>query len=174
MIGITTGITSFLMETAIIYLYYLHIYLTKLVSFWIIQYVIWSGFLFISFHISFFIVKLISVNAIGSGLPEMKNILNGVIIIEYLSFKTLIAKIFGLIFVIGGGIVVGREGPFVHISSIIASCFTSIPIFRYIKNNETLHLYILTSAIAAGMASNFGAPIGGLYKLFNKCKKCKT
>lgn len=33
---------------------------------------------------------------IGSGIPEMKTILRGVALKEYLTFKTLVAKVIGL------------------------------------------------------------------------------
>ena len=165
-IGTMAGLVSFSMEAAILSLYYVHISVTEYFAEWYFSYLCWAGFLFVLFHISFYIVKLIGPNAIGSGIPEMKSILNGVVLVGYLSFKTLVAKVFGLIAAIGGGLVVGREGPFVHISSIISDMFLYIPIFRYVRRKETLRIQILTAAIAAGMASNFGAPIGGLCFLF--------
>lgn len=149
------------MEAAILSLYYVHMTVTNLFSEWYYSFLCWTCYLVVLFHISCLIVKFIGPNAIGSGIPEMKSILNGVVLVGYLSFKTLVAKIFGLIGAIGGGIVVGREGPFVHIASIISELFLYIPIFRYIRRKETLRIQILTAAIAAGMASNFGAPIGG-------------
>ena len=44
----------------------------------------------------------------------MKSILSGVILKRYLSMRALFAKAIALTFVVGGGIVVGKEGPFVH------------------------------------------------------------
>ena len=161
MIGITTGLISFAMEMCIIVLYYLHLYLTDLAYYWPLELLVWSAYLMVLFHIAYAIVKYISPNAIGSGLPEMKSVLNGVILEDYLSFKTLFTKVVGLVAVIGGGIVVGREGPFVHVASTVAHLSLSIPIYRYIKKSASLLLLVQTSAIAAGMASNFGAPIGG-------------
>lgn len=40
---------------------------------------------------------LISPQSVGSGIPEMKTILRGVILYEYLTFQTLVAKIIGLL-----------------------------------------------------------------------------
>ena len=47
---------------------------------------------------------------IGAGIPEMKSILSGVSLKEYLSIKTLIAKIVGLVFAVGSGKELHRVG----------------------------------------------------------------
>lgn len=60
------------------------------------------------------IVSIISPQAIGSGIPEMKTILRGVILYEYLSFRTLIAKLIGLACSLGSGLPLGKEGPYVY------------------------------------------------------------
>ena len=41
-------------------------------------------------------VHLVAPQSIGSGIPEMKTILRGVALKEYLTFKTLVAKVVGL------------------------------------------------------------------------------
>ena len=65
----------------------------------------------------------------GSGLPELKSILSGVYLSEYLSFKTLVAKIIGLCLSAGAGISIGKEGPLVHASAIIGTLYTSLSIY---------------------------------------------
>jgi len=50
----------------------------------------------------------------------MKTILNGSDRKYYLKLKFLIGKVIALPAVIAGNLLVGKEGPFVHISSIIA------------------------------------------------------
>lgn len=55
----------------------------------------------------------------GSGIPEMKCILSGVGLNQYLSMRTLIAKVIGLVAAMGSGVSVGKEGPFVHISCVL-------------------------------------------------------
>lgn len=54
-------------------------------------------------HNIFFSVKQ------GSGIPEMKTILRGVILKEYLTFRTLIAKVVGLTASLGSGMPLGKE-----------------------------------------------------------------
>lgn len=46
---------------------------------------------------------------LGSGIPEMKTILRGVALKEYLTFKTLIAKVIGLTATLGSGMPLGKE-----------------------------------------------------------------
>lgn len=47
--------------------------------------------------------------SIGSGIPEMKTILRGVALKEYLTFKTLVAKVIGLTATLGAGMPLGKE-----------------------------------------------------------------
>ncbi|KAJ3590720.1 hypothetical protein NHX12_008669, partial [Muraenolepis orangiensis] len=57
----------------------------------------------------------------SSGIPEMKTILRGVVLKEYLTFKTFVAKVIGLTCALGSGMPLGKEGPFVHIASLCAA-----------------------------------------------------
>ena len=45
----------------------------------------------------------------GSGIPEMKTILRGVVLKEYLTFRTLVAKAVGLTATLGSGMPLGKE-----------------------------------------------------------------
>lgn len=45
----------------------------------------------------------------GSGIPELKTILRGVVLKEYLTLKAFIAKVIGLTAVLGSGMPVGKE-----------------------------------------------------------------
>ncbi|MGH0151811.1 UNVERIFIED_CONTAM: hypothetical protein FKN15_040138 [Acipenser sinensis] len=51
----------------------------------------------------------------------MKTILRGVVLKEYLTFKTFVAKVIGLTCALGSGMPLGKEGPFVHIASLCAA-----------------------------------------------------
>jgi chloride channel 2 len=46
---------------------------------------------------------------LGSGIPEVKTMIRGVVLKEYLTLRTLIAKIFGLMASLGSGLPVGKE-----------------------------------------------------------------
>lgn len=92
----------------------------------------------------------------------MKSIMAGVNIPNYFSYTTLIAKITGLICACGGGLSIGREGPFVHISGIIAKKLSKLKGFRYLHDNKTIRNQVMGAAVAAGVAATFGAPMGGV------------
>nr|CAH0108618.1 unnamed protein product [Daphnia galeata] len=108
-------------------------------------------------------VYLIAPQAIGSGIPEMKTILRGVVLKEYLTFRTGIAKIVALTAVLGSGMPLGKEGPLVHIASIVATLMSKlVTSFKGIYENESRNSEMLAAACAVGVSCNFAAPIGGV------------
>ncbi|MGH0134163.1 UNVERIFIED_CONTAM: hypothetical protein FKN15_016614 [Acipenser sinensis] len=62
----------------------------------------------------------------SSGIPELKTILRGVVLKEYLTLKVFVAKVVGLTAGLGSGMPLGKEGPFVHIASICAAVLSKI------------------------------------------------
>ncbi|XP_057320349.1 chloride channel protein 2 isoform X2 [Microplitis mediator] len=108
-------------------------------------------------------VHIVAPQSIGSGIPEMKTILRGVALKEYLTFRTLVAKVIGLTATLGSGLPLGKEGPFVHIASIVATLLSKlVTSFQGIYENESRNCEMLAAACAAGVASCFAAPIGGV------------
>ena len=108
-------------------------------------------------------VHIMAPQAIGSGIPEMKTILRGVVLKEYLTTKTLIAKAVGLTATLGSGMPLGKEGPFVHIASIVATLLASmVTKFKGAYTNEARQCEMLAAACAVGVACCFGSPIGGV------------
>ncbi|KAJ0077975.1 hypothetical protein Patl1_36666 [Pistacia atlantica] len=59
--------------------------------------------------------------AAGSGIPEVKAYLNGIDAHSILAPSTLFVNIFGSIFGVAAGLVVGKEGPMVHTGACIAN-----------------------------------------------------
>ncbi|RHY29539.1 hypothetical protein DYB32_005066 [Aphanomyces invadans] len=102
----------------------------------------------------------------GSGIPEIKTILSadqrhapG----RYLRSRTLFAKSIGLATAQASGLSVGKEGPFVHTACIIChQLMKHCQFFQRIYRNESLHRHMYNAACAVGVASTFGAPIGGV------------
>ncbi|KAB1276671.1 Chloride channel protein 1 [Camelus dromedarius] len=86
-----------------------------------LQFLVWVTFPLILILFSALFCHLISPQAVGSGIPEMKTILRGVVLKEYLTLKAFVAKVVALTAGLGSGIPVGKEGPFVHIASICAA-----------------------------------------------------
>lgn len=100
---------------------------------------------------------LTPLKAIGSGIPEMKTILRGVVLNEYLTFRTLIAKIVGLTCTLGSGLPLGKEGPFVHMASIVATLLSKlVASFQGIYENESRSSEMLSAACA--VVSNHKTP----------------
>jgi chloride channel 3/4/5 len=68
--------------------------------------------------------------AAGSQIPEIKTILSGFVITHFLDLKVLIVKAVGATFAVATGMRLGKEGPFVHISTcagwLVASLFPKV------------------------------------------------
>ncbi|EKG19232.1 Chloride channel voltage gated [Macrophomina phaseolina MS6] len=98
--------------------------------------------------------------AAGSGIPEIKTILSGFVIPNFLDLKVLLVKAFGSIFAVATGMCLGKEGPFVHISTCVGSLVCSL--FPKYKDNGRKMREMLSAACASGLSVAFGAPIGGV------------
>ena len=98
--------------------------------------------------------------AAGSGIPEIKTILSGFVIPHFLDFKVLVVKAFGAIFAVSTGMCLGKEGPFVHISTC-AGYLVAMWFPKYRDNGRKLR-ELLSAACASGLSVAFGAPIGGV------------
>eukprot|EP00916_Digyalum_oweni_P023426 GHVL01038867.1.p1 GENE.GHVL01038867.1~~GHVL01038867.1.p1 ORF type:complete len:605 (-),score=107.99 GHVL01038867.1:489-2303(-) len=103
---------------------------------------------------------VLSAAAAGSGIPEIKTILSGIEIENFLCSRALIAKVIGLVAGVAGGLSLGKEGPFVHISAIVVTLLNKLHIFKF--SNVTMRNRLLGVAVAVGVTATFGAPVGGL------------
>lgn len=109
-------------------------------------------------------------SAAGSGIPEVTGFLNGTHIRHIFNIQTLIAKFLSCVATIGGGMPLGPEGPMIHLGALVGagvSQFRSgtlrfkLPFFERFRNSEDRRNFVSAGA-AAGVASAFGAPLGGL------------
>ncbi|EFO19065.2 CBS domain-containing protein [Loa loa] len=100
---------------------------------------------------------------LGSGIPEVKTILQGVHLEKHLTFRTLISKLIGLMLAIGSGFPLGKEGPFVHMGSIVAHLMRRlVEGIKPAYANESRSYELLAAGCAAGVAATFSAPVGGV------------
>eukprot|EP00033_Pygsuia_biforma_P004893 GCRY01005365.1.p1 GENE.GCRY01005365.1~~GCRY01005365.1.p1 ORF type:complete len:230 (+),score=23.99 GCRY01005365.1:223-912(+) len=134
LLGLTSALGAVAIDKVIHLAFTVRAQWTQLTDIWIIQF-----FQFILFSMIFGLfsaccVRYISVDAAGSGIPQMKCILSGMIIPNLLSVRTLVAKVFGLVCTFASGLSIGKEGPYVHISSIIANQLARIPGFERINS----------------------------------------
>lgn len=164
LLGVIMALMSFTMDYIIEKCQEAKLWLYEELAFSIaLQFVAWVlySLVFILFATGF--THLISPQAIGSGIPEMKTILRGVVLKEYLTFRTLIAKVVGLCSSLGSTLPLGKEGPFVHIASIVATLLGKlVGSFQGIYENESRRSEMLAAACAVGVACTFAAPIGGV------------
>lgn len=99
-------------------------------------------------------------SAAGSGVAEVKVILSGFVLHGYLGVRTLVIKTLGLILSVASGLSLGKEGPYVHISTSIGNI--ACRIFSKYSKNDGKRREILSASAACGVAVAFGAPIGGV------------
>uniref|UniRef100_A0A8B9JKT3 Chloride channel, voltage-sensitive 2b n=1 Tax=Astyanax mexicanus TaxID=7994 RepID=A0A8B9JKT3_ASTMX len=129
----------------------------------VLQYLAWVTYpvVLISFSAGF--THIVAPQAAGSGIPEMKTILRGVVLKEYLTLKTFVAKCIGLTCALGSGMPLGKEGPFVHVASLCAALLSKfMSLFGGIYENESRNIEMLAAACAVGVGCCFAAPIGGV------------
>ena len=108
----------------------------------------------------------------GSGIPEIKCLLNGIKIPKVVRVRTLLGKLIGVVFSVSGGLPVGKEGPMIHCGAVVGAglsqgksttCgfdtgFSKLSMFR----NDREKSDFITCGAAAGVAAAFGTPIGGV------------
>ncbi|XP_031415719.1 chloride channel protein 2a isoform X2 [Clupea harengus] len=137
----------------------------------LLQYLAWVTYPVVLITFSAGFTQILAPQAVGSGIPEMKTILRGVVLKEYLTFKTFVAKVIGLTCALGSGMPLGKEGPFVHVASLCAALLSKfMALFGGIymeepfvgTKNELRNTEMLSAACAVGVGCCFAAPIGGV------------
>eukprot|EP00055_Hartaetosiga_balthica_P017623 m.119880 g.119880 ORF g.119880 m.119880 type:complete len:870 (+) comp9364_c0_seq1:177-2786(+) len=111
--------------------------------------------------------------AAGSGLPELISYMNGAKSDHLLHWRTMLAKGVGLILSVSSGLAIGPEGPTIHLGALIAVQLVRI-LWLLLHRNKTASLAlgnffndlmvrdIVVAGAAAGIATAFRAPIGGV------------
>ena len=75
-----------------------------------------------------------SLSQAGSGISEIKVVLGGFVIKKLLGGWTLIVKSMGLMLAVGAGMMVGKEGPCVHLGCCMANLISRL--FSKYRGNE--------------------------------------
>ncbi|XP_072887944.1 chloride channel K isoform X3 [Hemitrygon akajei] len=165
-LGVLMALISFAMDCTVVKLFKAHRWLyEQLDGNNLLQYVSWIVYPVAMTTFSTGFSQCLSPQSGGSGIPELKTILTGVLLEEYLTMKTFTAKVVGLICSLAAGstIFLGKVGPFVHICSMIATYLGRIrtTVTRDYENTSKRY-EMLVAAAAVGIASCFGAPISGV------------
>mmetsp|Transcript_26491 Transcript_26491/g.106058 ORF Transcript_26491/g.106058 Transcript_26491/m.106058 type:complete len:340 (-) Transcript_26491:1566-2585(-) len=100
--------------------------------------------------------------AAGSGVPEVKVVLQGVDKPSLLTMRALWTKEVGLVLALAAGLSVGQEGPNIHIACAVAEILMrNLSCFGSLATNEAKRLDVLGAAAAAGVSASFGTPFAG-------------
>ncbi|OUC49181.1 putative chloride transporter, ClC family [Trichinella nativa] len=138
-LGILMGTFSFGIDNCVRKLRSFHFFLIYQSVKWgvVFQWCTWVGFALFLILFAAGLCHYVAPDAAGSGIPEMKTLLRGVVLKEYLTFRTFIVKVIGLTMALSSSLPLGKEDSYL--------------------NKE-----ILAAACAVGVASTYGAPVGGV------------
>ncbi|KAH9284226.1 H(+)/Cl(-) exchange transporter 4 [Echinococcus granulosus] len=106
------------------------------------------------------LVYFLAPSAAGSGIAEVKTILGGFVIRNFLGSWTLIVKVAGLILSVSTGLCIGNDGPMVHVGACCAKILAHF--FPKYGLNPSKTRELISAAVAGGIGACFGAPIGGV------------
>lgn len=106
--------------------------------------------------IGYYLVGRFAPEASGSGIPEIEGALEELRPVRW--WRVIPVKFIGGMGTLGGGMVLGREGPTVQLGGNIGRM--ALDIFR-VKGTEARHTLLATGA-AAGLSAAFNAPLAGI------------
>uniref|UniRef100_A0AAX7SGU8 Chloride channel K n=1 Tax=Astatotilapia calliptera TaxID=8154 RepID=A0AAX7SGU8_ASTCA len=153
-LGILTAILSFLMDLSVAKLLRAHQWLyTMLEGNVLLQFLCWTLYPACICAIASSFSHNICPFSTGSGIPEVRTMLAGFEMPHYLSLTNLFSKFLGLICTLAAGstVFLGKVGPFVHLSTMVGG---------YLSNLSAGQMLVVSAGV--GVASCFGAPIGGV------------
>ncbi|SPQ92932.1 Chloride channel protein [Plasmodiophora brassicae] len=119
------------------------------------------------------LVAYVEPMAAGSGIPQVKCILNGLKVPRVVRVKTLLVKAIGVSLSVAAGLPLGIEGPMIHCGAVcgaavsqgrsaVAGIDTSCTKYNGEFRNDKEKREFVSAGAAAGVANAFGAPIGGV------------
>ena len=160
LLGVSMAAISFAMDFTISAINRARLYLVQvLVTDLRLQLLTWTSLSVFLILFSSGFIHIAAPQAVGSGLPEMKVILRGVVLPEYLTIKVFLAKVVGLTATLGSGMPLGKLGPYVHICCSIASCMGKmITRFQGMYCNESRKTEMLAAACAVGLSRCLSQP----------------
>lgn len=104
--------------------------------------------------------------AAGSGIPEIKLLLSGYEFPHLLSLRVLVVKTVGASLAVASGLCLGKEGPFVHIST--SAGYVVARMFPQFRENGRRMREMLSVACSSALAVAFGSPVGGVLFVYEE------
>ena len=91
----------------------------------------------------------------GSGLPEVKATLSGVVLFNSLTLRTLLLKPLALVLAVSSGLSIGKEGALVHSACCLAHQITESKYIGFNKLRiEQRRVELMVAACAVGVVRN--------------------
>ncbi|KAM8972719.1 chloride channel protein ClC-Kb-like [Pelodytes ibericus] len=166
LLGITMATISFGLDVTIAKLQRMNLWVYDALNQYLyLQYFSWVLYHVLLMMVSAGVAKYISPQAAGSGIPELKVTLRGVVLDEFFTFRTFIAKLIGVTCTLAAGstIFLGKVGPFVHMATILATLLGKLMVKLVgAKENPSRKYELLIAGAAVGVACCFVAPVGGV------------
>ncbi|XP_061669039.1 chloride channel K [Syngnathoides biaculeatus] len=163
-LGMLSAILSFLMDLSVSKLLTAHNWLyNQLEGNSLLQFFCWTLYPTCLCTISSSLCHNICPFSTGSGLPEVRTMLSGIQLPQYLNLTNMFTKFLGLICTLAAGstIFMGKVGPFVHLCTMMGSYLIK-PCSQRQATKENADGEMLVVAAAVGVASCFGAPVSGV------------
>ncbi|NXO24641.1 CLCKB protein, partial [Cisticola juncidis] len=165
-LGVLMATISFTMDIIITRLHLAHMWLYREIGdIAVLKYLSWTLYPMALSAFSTGFSQSITPYSGGSGIPELKTILMGVVLEDYLAIQNFGAKVVGLTCTLacGSTVFLGKLGPCVHLSAMVAAYLGKMrtTITGEYENRFKQH-EMLVAAQAVGVATVFGAPISGV------------
>ncbi|NXC87362.1 CLCKB protein, partial [Cercotrichas coryphoeus] len=164
-LGVLMATISFTMDIIISRLHAAHMWLYREIGdIRVLKYLSWTMYPVALATFSTGFSQSITPHSGGSGIAELKTILMGVVLEDYLAIQNFGAKVVGLTCTLtcGSTLFLGKVGPYVHLSAMAAAYLGKMrtTVTREYENKFKQH-EMLVAAQAVGVATVFGAPISG-------------
>ncbi len=102
-----------------------------------------------------FLVERIAPETSGSGIPQVKALLEGAQV--RFDLRIVWVKLLGGVYALGSGFLLGREGPTVQVGAALAAQFE-----RWFPTSPQQRRLLISAGAGAGLAAAFNAPIAGV------------